>query len=175
MLEKSYLHQNGVELNFLFIGMASGHAISLRINPRIREDSKGVVGLWQLYCKVAAAILYVNLIVLQVETFIAQFQFKYNVFNITTFYSIAKHNFLHVAKPLQTVLKFRLCQGQAFQYVFQPMSIPRKQKFSWGRKIPDLYPIYPKQTIYCKWNFRNQPKKPRAGPTPSVIMIEIVV
>ena len=42
MLEKSYLHQNGVELNFLFIGMASGHAISLRINPRIREDSKGV-------------------------------------------------------------------------------------------------------------------------------------
>ena len=44
MLEKSYLHQNGVELNFLFIEMASGHAISLRINPRIREDSKGVPG-----------------------------------------------------------------------------------------------------------------------------------
>ena len=43
MLEKSYLHQNGVQLNFLFIGMASGLAISLRINPRIREDSKGVI------------------------------------------------------------------------------------------------------------------------------------
>ena len=42
MLEKSYLHQNGVELNFLFIGSASRPAISLRINPRIREDSKGV-------------------------------------------------------------------------------------------------------------------------------------
>ena len=44
MLEKSYLHQNGVEFNFLFIGMASRPAISLRINPRIREDSKGVAG-----------------------------------------------------------------------------------------------------------------------------------
>ena len=43
MPEKSYLHQNGVELNFLFIGLASRPAISLRINPRIREDSKGVV------------------------------------------------------------------------------------------------------------------------------------
>ena len=42
MLKKSYLHQNGVELNFLFIGLASRPAISLRINPRIREDSKGV-------------------------------------------------------------------------------------------------------------------------------------
>ena len=42
MLEKSYLHQNGVELNFLFIGLASRPAISLRINPRIREDSKDV-------------------------------------------------------------------------------------------------------------------------------------
>ena len=42
MLEKSYLHQNGVELNFLFIGLASRPFISLRINPRIREDSKGV-------------------------------------------------------------------------------------------------------------------------------------
>ena len=42
MLEKSYLHQNGVELNFLFMGMAPGPAISLRINPCIREDSKGV-------------------------------------------------------------------------------------------------------------------------------------
>ena len=41
-LEKSYLHQNWVELNFLFIGMASRPAISFRINPRIREDSKGV-------------------------------------------------------------------------------------------------------------------------------------
>ena len=43
MLEKSYLHQNGVELNFLFIGMASGPAISFWINLRIREDSKGVL------------------------------------------------------------------------------------------------------------------------------------
>ena len=43
MLEKSYLHQNGVEFNFLIIGLASRPAISLRINPRIREDSKGVV------------------------------------------------------------------------------------------------------------------------------------
>ena len=42
MLEKIYLHQNGVELNFPFIGMASEPAISFRINPRIREDSKGV-------------------------------------------------------------------------------------------------------------------------------------
>ena len=42
MLEKSYLHQNGVELNFLFIGLASRPAISLRINPCIRVDSKGV-------------------------------------------------------------------------------------------------------------------------------------
>ena len=42
MLEKSYLHQNGVEFNFLFIRTASRPAISLRINPRIREDSKGV-------------------------------------------------------------------------------------------------------------------------------------
>ena len=44
MLEKSYLHQNGVELNFFFIGLASRLAISLRINPRIRKDSKGVAG-----------------------------------------------------------------------------------------------------------------------------------
>ena len=42
MLEKRYLHQIGVELNFLFIGLASRPCISLRINPRIREDSKGV-------------------------------------------------------------------------------------------------------------------------------------
>ena len=42
MLEKCYLHQNGVEFNFLFNGLASRPAISLRINPRIREDSKGV-------------------------------------------------------------------------------------------------------------------------------------
>ena len=42
MLEKSYLHQNGVEFNFLIIGLASRPAISLRINPRIRADSKGV-------------------------------------------------------------------------------------------------------------------------------------
>ena len=42
MLEKRYLYQNGVELNFLFIGLASRPAISLRINPRICEDSKGV-------------------------------------------------------------------------------------------------------------------------------------
>ena len=42
MLEKINLHQNGVEFNFLFIGMASEPAISFRINPRIREDSKGV-------------------------------------------------------------------------------------------------------------------------------------
>ena len=40
MLEKNYLHQNGVELDFLFIGMVSEPAISFRINPRIREDSK---------------------------------------------------------------------------------------------------------------------------------------
>ena len=45
MLEKSYLHQNGVELNFLFIGLASRPAISLRINPRIHEDSKGMLML----------------------------------------------------------------------------------------------------------------------------------
>ena len=45
MLEKSYLHQNGVEFNFLFIELASRPAISLRINPRIREDSKGVAVL----------------------------------------------------------------------------------------------------------------------------------
>ena len=48
MLEKSYLHQNGVELNFLFIGLASRPAISLRINPCIRVDSKGV-GVCDLY------------------------------------------------------------------------------------------------------------------------------
>ena len=42
MLEKSYLHQNGVELNFQFIGLASRPTIRLRINPRISEDSKGV-------------------------------------------------------------------------------------------------------------------------------------
>ena len=44
MLEKSYLLQNGVELNFLFIGLASRPAVSLRINLHIREDSKGVHG-----------------------------------------------------------------------------------------------------------------------------------
>ena len=43
MLEKSYLHQNGVELIFLLIGLASGPAISLRIYSRIREDSKGLM------------------------------------------------------------------------------------------------------------------------------------
>ena len=42
LLEKSYLHQNGVELNFLFIVLASRPATNLRINPRIRADSKGV-------------------------------------------------------------------------------------------------------------------------------------
>ena len=42
MLDKIYLHQHGVELNFLFIGMASEPAISFQINPRILEDSKGV-------------------------------------------------------------------------------------------------------------------------------------
>ena len=42
MLEKMYFHQNGVELNFLFIGIASEPAISFRINPRFHEDSKGV-------------------------------------------------------------------------------------------------------------------------------------
>ena len=49
MLENSYLHQNGMELNFLLIGMASEPAISFRINPRIRKDSKGVflTGYWQ--------------------------------------------------------------------------------------------------------------------------------
>ena len=40
---KSYLHLNGVELNFLLIGMASVLTISFQINPRIREDSKGMV------------------------------------------------------------------------------------------------------------------------------------
>ena len=50
MLEKSYLHQNGIELNFLFIEMASGPAISASsINPRIREDSKGVLAT--TFCK----------------------------------------------------------------------------------------------------------------------------
>ena len=48
MVEKSYLHQNGVELNFLLIGMASGPAISLRINPHIRKDSKGVMAIYAL-------------------------------------------------------------------------------------------------------------------------------
>ena len=42
MLDNFYLHQKGVELNVLFIGMACEPAISFRINPRIREDSKGV-------------------------------------------------------------------------------------------------------------------------------------
>ena len=51
MLEKSYLHQNGVELNFIFIEMASGPAISLRINPRIREDSKGVLARYPAWMK----------------------------------------------------------------------------------------------------------------------------
>ena len=51
MLEKIYLHQNGVELNFPFIGMASEPAISFRINPRIREDSNGefLTDAWQCY------------------------------------------------------------------------------------------------------------------------------
>ena len=43
VLEKSYLQQNGVEFIFRFIGMASGPAISLRMNSCISEDSK--VGL----------------------------------------------------------------------------------------------------------------------------------
>ena len=36
MLEKINLHQNGIELNFLLIGMASEPAISFRINPHPR-------------------------------------------------------------------------------------------------------------------------------------------
>ena len=60
MLEKIYLHQNGVELNFLFIGMASEPAISFRINPRIREDSKCVflMGVLDIICKKINKYIY---------------------------------------------------------------------------------------------------------------------
>ena len=59
MLDKFYLHQNGIESNFMFREMASVPAIGLRINPRIHEDSKGVflMGCLTMLCIICFSVI----------------------------------------------------------------------------------------------------------------------